>query len=85
MHPGAFARESAITQERTIEAAKKIGTALGVSAEFPSLRVHGDLNQIQVSALNQRKALADFLETIAAELGKPTAKPQEQKARAGRG
>jgi hypothetical protein len=84
MHPGAFARESAIAQDRTVNAARKIAESLGISSEFSYLRVHGDLNQIQVSALNQRKAVADFLEAVAEELSKPIAKPQEQKTRTGK-
>ncbi|MFH1719077.1 MAG: hypothetical protein ABIF19_17115 [Planctomycetota bacterium] len=76
MHPGAFARESAITQNRIVAAAEQIGKALNIPCEIPALRTQGDLNAIQVSGLNQRRAVADFLDGIVAALVKPPSQPE---------
>ena len=65
MHPGALASETQLTQERTIAAAQRIGKFFDIDHEFRPVRVRGDLNSVQVSALNQRRDLADFLEAIA--------------------
>lgn len=68
MHPGAYARESAIAQERIVAASQRIGAALGIEADIPHTRVKGDLNALQVSALKQRQGVADFLERAAHKL-----------------
>lgn len=83
MHPSALARETSLAQQRTIEAATDIGEMLKIEVAFPSVRTTGDLNAIQVSALKQRQAVADFLEKVADTLTDKKAKPEPTEKKKG--